>query len=222
MTLGIGVLHASADDSALIELGGRHFDVRYPADKIRKDDTFIPLTRIPWIDAAFEKHSLLESIVLHVRDRSTSVGTPIAQQDLFGSDRFFEAPLPDGYEADGHVAFWRSRSDSGDSGTITYFPDTELKNYAVNCGYVASRGRPLFCGLSFVYKREPHIQVVVRIYRPGNLFNHFGEIFRMTYEVVRCLDVTAEVSRGSWKPSPIIDPKEAAIDDLLCDENSTS
>ena len=67
--------NAYAQQTSLIEMNTRVFDMRVDVDELRRDDDFIPLNDIKWLRDVIERDPLLPRTVVHIQVRPDPVLT---------------------------------------------------------------------------------------------------------------------------------------------------
>lgn len=219
-TLHHGVFaHAAEPANSLIYLSERVLDMRYDVSKIRRDDRFIPITRVDWIDEIAEADAHLHPKVIHIEDRRTQIGIRSKAADRLETKYKEAEGIPERYLLDGYLVRWMQSSASKKSGDIIYFPQEDPHSFNVACGYISSEEWPLMCLMIVSYPPDPLLRIAVRLYNIERPFNDFRAIAHKARELVRRLDVTEEVENGTWAQRPHVDPKGPLPDMFRCREH---
>ncbi|MEM8788098.1 MAG: hypothetical protein AAGE76_07535, partial [Pseudomonadota bacterium] len=202
------------ENTSLIELRSRVFDVRTNASEIRRDDHFIPLTDVKWFNNAKEYDPHLHPTVIHIESRPGGVGRYIWFPDEASDRHPHTEGIADFFFLEGYEVRWLSGGPPGVNGVILLFPKDSPEDFYVSCVYVKSEGVPKFCGMRVSYPPDPDLRIKVRIYQVTSPLNDFRTMARKVRTMVYCLDVTEAVKAGTWTQGPHIDP-DGPLPDLF-------
>lgn len=188
-----------------IQMQSRVFDLGVDPSTLRRDDTFIPIDRAPWIDAIMEADPYLHSTVIHIEDRviihsfpgkepSTGLFIWAIDHPRFKDNWPDNSDVPDHMVLDGYIA--GPVTPFTNRGTIKYFPDDDPYDFSVSCSYDHNDGWPNFCGMIVSYPPDPLLRTKVRVYGVTRPLNDFRAIAEHARALVYCLDVTDDVDRS--------------------------
>ncbi|MHA3980706.1 hypothetical protein ACW9UR_23815 [Halovulum sp. GXIMD14794] len=187
------------ENTSLIALGSRVFDMGADASRIRRSDRFIPINRVPWIQEALWDDADLSPTVVHIQTAASGaeyVWHP-SKPDLTEAGR----SIPEVLKVPGY--------------RVHRYTDTHYilapvgaDDYYAICGTTEDSLMVNGCTVISAYPPDEHIRLRMRVYRrPDQPLNNLAAIARKAESFVRCvLDVTEEVEAGTWAQAPHIAP----------------
>ncbi len=211
---------AIADDlteaTSLITLNTRTFDMRADITDLRRDDNFIPLLDVDWINQVLTADPYLNRIVVHIElwpDALRNSWPTLEPQHFYP----VVDGIPEAFQVDGMLA----RAGQESFRSILLVPIEDPYDFQVRCSKksVDVAIDTYVFGACFVrasYPPDPRIVLLARIYQPGVKPFHFREIAHRMREIALCLDVTDAVAAGSYEPAPYIQPGDILPDMTDC------
>lgn len=191
-------LHADElpENTSLIKLKSRVFDMRSDVSRIRRNDRFIPINRVPWIQDFLWDDADLSPTVVHVQTAPS------------GADYVWHPSKPDLMEAGRSVPEVMKIPGYDVHLYSTHYilvPISAGDYYAI-CGTTEDHLMISSCNVISAYPPDNDIRLRIRVYRrPDQPMNDLAAIARKAAYFVRCvLDVTEEVERGTWAQLPHI------------------
>jgi len=190
-------LHADElpENTSLIELSSRAFDMRADASRIRRSERFIPINRVPWIQDFLFYDADLPPTVVHVRTAASGadyVWHP-SKTDLIEAGRSVpEVMKIPGYDVHRYKNphYILVPISAGDYYAI--FGTTEDHLMINSCTVISA------------YPPDDDIRLLIRVYRrPDQPVNDLAAIARKAEYFVRCvLDETETIEAGTWTQLP--------------------
>jgi|GEM_PF-5839400 len=195
------------ENTSLIEMRSRVFDMRWDASRIRRDDHFIPIDRVEWVHALMKRDPDLKYTVIHVDTVPGPEGRYVWMPGI-ADDRFpISEGIPSVLKLEGYDARRRSLSRIGTIALIARDRD----DHYIRCTFEDGDPGPSGCSITVSYPLDRDIRIKVRIYRRTDKpIDDFASIARKARLIVRCmLDVTDAVEDGTWEQRPYLTPEDA-------------
>lgn len=205
-----------SEGTSLVTLRSRIFDLKVDATRIPRDDHFIPLTRVRWIERLLKNDDNLYPTVIHIDSTQRGSGRYVWRPDVAEERYTHTEGLPAILLIDGYDVRWQSSSLPTKRGTVLLVPKGERDDFYASCAYDKSEQLASFCSVTVSYPPDKDLRIRVRIYKITNPINDFRAIAHKARALVYCLDVTEQIRAGNWAPKPDVDPNVALPDLLNC------
>ena len=185
---------ARSEPRNTIKLGTRTFDLGADVSFMREYEDFIPVSRVPRINAFMDTDPLLKFVVMLIKSNNNRRGDPTWIPD--NKTQHLEAP--DIAEFWGIFEYydvrWYGSTRPSHAGTIIIMPKRDNVDFVTICGLEASELLPTTCTTVIKYPPDASLRIHVRDYARDQEVSSLSAMAERALALIYCLDVTDQLS----------------------------